>query len=138
MRESEGSLGKHQLRKLISLKKRNSRRIAEIETVHVQRFQGTPPWSAERGTVSGILRLNKGLYRDAQYNSQVRNRDGTSGNIRDPEELAMAAESVYVVMWNPYMTEHCGFLIRLDLQTLGSGNFYLKPPATPEQGRAGC
>ena len=97
----------------------------------MQRFQGTPLWSAERGTVRGILRLHKGLYRDARYNSQVWDRAETSGKIRDPEELAMAAESVYVVVRNLYMAEHREFLDRLELRRLNSENSYLKPPTSP-------
>ena len=124
--------GGHELGKLLqTLTKLNPRRVAEIETVHVQRFQGTPMWSAERGTVRGILRLNKDLYRDARYNSQVWGRTGTSGEIRDPEELAMAAEVVYVVVRDLYMTEHREFLDRLELGDLSSENSYLKPPTNP-------
>lgn len=124
--------GGHELGKLLqTLKELNPRRVAEIETVHVQRFQGTPLWSAERGTVRGILHLHKGLYRDARYNSQVWDRAETSGKIRDPEELAMAAESIYVVVRDLYMTEHREFLDRLELGRLNSENSYLKPPTNP-------
>lgn len=124
--------GGHELGKLLqTLTKLNPRRVAEIETVHVQRFQGTPIWSVERGTVRDILRLNKGLYQDARYNSQVWDRAETSGEIRDPEELAMAAESVYVVVRDLYMTEHRECLDRLELGDLNSENSYLKPPTQP-------
>lgn len=124
--------GGHELGKLLQiLKKLNPRRVAEIETMHVQRFQGTPMWSAERRTVRDILCLNKGLYRDARYNSQVWDRAGTSSEIRDSEELEMAAESVYVVVRNLYMTEHREFLDSLELGELSSENSYLKPPTSP-------
>ena len=125
--------GRHELGKLLqTLTELNPRRVAEIETVHMQRCRDTSLWSAERGTVREILRLHKGLYRDARYNSQVWDRAGTSSEIRDPEELAMVAGSVYVVVRDLYMAEHWKFLTRLDLQALGKPeNSYLKPPSTP-------
>lgn len=125
--------GGHELGDLLqTLTMLNRRRVAEIETAHVRMFQGTPLWSEERRTVRDILRLHKGLYRNARYNSQVWDQDGVSSEIKDPDELAMAAESVYVVVRDLYMAEHCGFLIKLNLQALGDpGNSYLKPPSTP-------
>ena len=118
--EPPGQQDGHEPEKLLdTLRKVNPARTKAIEAEHKRRFLGTFLWSQERATVRDILRLNKGLYRDGRYSAQMwqhrhRNGKGAVGKpIRDPEELGMAASTVFAVVGNLYREEHLEFTTRL-------------------------
>ena len=118
--EPPGQQDGHELEKLLdTLRKVNPTCTKAIEAEHKRQFRGTSLWSQERATVRNILRLNKGLYRDGRYSAQVwqhRRLDGrgTVGKpIREPEELGMAASTVFAVVGNLYREEHLEYTTRL-------------------------